>query len=87
VLDLRVPLGVCVTNGVCLALGLFCDVGNLWSRPPGLDALYRARFSPGFGLRTTSPFGIISLDVGFNPLYRAYIQEQLWALQFSLGSV
>ncbi len=87
VVDLRVPLGICVTNGVCLALGLFCDIGNLWSRPPGLDELYRARFSPGFGLRTTSPFGIISLDVGFNPLYRAYIQEQLWALQFSLGSV
>jgi len=87
VVDLRVPLGICVTSGVCLALGLFVDVGNLWSRPPSLDDLYRARFSPGFGLRTTSPFGIISLDVGFNPLYRAYIQEQFWALQFSLGSV
>ncbi len=87
VIDLRVPLGVCVTSGVCLALGLFVDVGNLWSRPPGLEDLVRARFSPGFGLRTTSPFGIISLDVGFNPLYRAYIQEQFWALQFSLGTV
>lgn len=87
VLDVRIPLGICVSGGVCLALGLFCDVGNLWSRAPRFDELPRARFSPGFGLRTTSPFGIISLDVGFNPLYRSYVQEQLWALQFSLGSV
>ncbi len=86
VVDLRIPTGLCATAGVCFALGVFCDFGNLWSDLRKVD-LTRVRFSPGLGLRTTSPFGIIALDVGFNPLYREQLNEQSWAVQFSLGSV
>ena len=71
-----------------MQLGAFVDVGNLWSRPPAFDQLYRLRVSPGFGVRLDSPFGLISVDFGFNPWRVAEpINERTWNFQFSLGSV
>lgn len=85
VVDLRIPTPVCFSLG-CLQLGVFVDVGNLWSKLPELSELYRLRWSPGVGLRLASPFGLVALDFGFNPLRREEVRESVWALQFSLGS-
>jgi outer membrane protein assembly factor BamA len=86
VADLRIPTPLCTPFG-CVQLGAFVDVGNLWSQPPALDQLYRLRVSPGFGVRLDSPFGLISIDFGFNPFNVEKVQERTWNFQFSLGSV
>ncbi|MEZ4406449.1 MAG: POTRA domain-containing protein [Polyangiales bacterium] len=85
VADLRIPTPACFSLG-CVQIGLFVDVGNLWSKVPDLSDLYRLRWSPGIGLRLASPFGLVALDFGFNPLHRDEVRESVWALQFSLGS-
>ena len=84
--DLRIPTPLCLPFG-CLQFGAFIDVGNLWSRPPALGDLYRLRFSPGAGVRLDSPFGLISIDFGFNPFNYEVVGERTWSFQFSLGSV
>ncbi len=86
VADLRIPTPLCTPFG-CVQLGAFVDVGNLWSKPPALDQLYRLRVSPGFGVRLDSPFGLISIDFGFNPWRVPEVGERTWNFQFSLGSV
>lgn len=86
VADLRIPTPLCTPFG-CVQLGAFVDVGNLWARPPALDQLYRLRVSPGFGVRLDSPFGLISIDFGFNPWRVPEVGERTWNFQFSLGSV
>lgn len=86
VADLRIPTPLCTPFG-CVQLGAFVDVGNLWARPPALDQLYRLRVSPGFGVRLDSPFGLISIDFGFNPWRVVEVGERSWNFQFSLGSV
>ncbi len=86
VADLRIPTPACTPFG-CVQLGVFVDVGNLWSRPPAFDQLYRLRWSPGVGVRLDSPFGLISIDFGFNPRRVPEVGESIWNFQFSLGSV
>lgn len=86
VADLRIPTPLCTGFG-CVQLGAFVDVGNLWSKPPSLDQLYRLRVSPGVGVRLDSPFGLISIDFGFNPWRYTEVNESVWNFQFSLGSV
>lgn len=86
VADLRIPTPACTPFG-CVQLGVFVDVGNLWSRPPAFDQLYRLRVSPGVGVRLDSPFGLISIDFGFNPWRVPEVNESIWNFQFSLGSV
>lgn len=86
VADLRIPTPLCTGFG-CVQLGVFVDVGNLWTRPPALDQ-FSVRVSPGVGVRLDSPFGLISIDFGFNPWRVAEpINESTWNFQFSLGSV
>jgi outer membrane protein assembly factor BamA len=85
IVDLRIPTGLC-GGGFCLALGAFLDVGNTWRDPTTLMSSFNLRYSPGVGLRVTSPFGIIAFDVGFNPAYEPLVREDWWQVQFSLGS-
>lgn len=82
--ELRVPTGLCFAESLCLGIGVFLDAGNLWRLPKNVD-LTQIRFSPGFGARFNTPFGVISFDFGFNTAPRSYIREQSYALQFSLG--
>ncbi len=86
VADLRIPTPLCTGFG-CVQLGVFVDVGNLWVKPPPIDQLYRLRWSPGVGVRLDSPFGLISIDFGFNPNRYPEVNESIWNFQFSLGSV
>ena len=87
VFDLRIPWGWCPFGGVCIASAVFADFGNVWTAVPAFtDVVTRLRFAPGTGLRATTPVGTIALDVGFNPFYRPEVNENTWALQFSLGS-
>jgi outer membrane protein insertion porin family len=86
VADLRIPTPLDTPLGN-VQLAAFVDVGNLWARPPSFDQLYRLRVSPGFGVRLDSPFGLISIDFGFNPWRVPEVGERTWNFQFSLGSV
>jgi outer membrane protein insertion porin family len=65
-------------------LGLFVEAGNLWA-----DAsLYRPfvlRPVAGVGLRYGTPIGPLALDLGFNLAPDASINEQIAAIQFSVG--
>lgn len=82
--ELRIPTGLCVADSLCLGLGIFLDTGNLWRNPANVD-LSHMRFSPGFGARFNTPFGVISFDLGFNTAPRDYVRESPYAFQFSLG--
>lgn len=87
VIDLRIPWGWCPFGGVCIASAVFADLGNVWTRFPSPEEIItRLRFSPGTGIRVSTPVGTIALDVGFNPFPRTEVNEGIWALQFSLGS-
>ena len=65
-------------------LGVFVEAGNLWA-----DAsLYRPfvlRPVAGVGLRYGTPIGPLALDLGFNLAPDAAINEQIAAIQFSVG--
>ncbi|MGH7718179.1 MAG: BamA/OMP85 family outer membrane protein [Gemmatimonadaceae bacterium] len=57
---------------------LFLDVGQVWNRgrDPGLSEL---RWTPGLGIRVSSPVGPVRMDVAYNPYDRrrgaAYFEE------------
>ena len=88
IIDLRIPWGWCPFGGVCISSAVFADLGNVWTRFPSPEQLLtRLRFAPGTGLRVTTPVGTIALDVGFNPFNRSEVNEDTWALQFSLGTL
>jgi outer membrane protein insertion porin family len=65
-------------------MGVFVEAGNLWA-----DAsLYRPfvlRPVAGVGLRYGTPIGPLALDLGFNLAPDASINEQIAAIQFSVG--
>lgn len=88
IIDLRIPWGFCPFGGVCIASAVFADLGNVWTRFPSPEQIItRLRFAPGTGIRVTTPVGTIALDVGFNPFARTEVNENTWALQFSLGTL
>jgi outer membrane protein insertion porin family len=65
-------------------LGVFVEAGNLWADP----SLYRPwvlRPVAGVGLRYGTPIGPLALDIGFNLAPDASINEQIAAIQFSVG--
>jgi outer membrane protein insertion porin family len=65
-------------------LGLFAEAGNLWASAH----LYRPfvlRPVAGVGLRYGTPIGPLALDLGFNLAPDASINEQIAAIQFSVG--
>jgi len=65
-------------------LGVFFEAGNLWQNP----SLYRPfvlRPVAGIGLRYGTPIGPLALDLGFNLAPDASLNEQLAAIQFSVG--
>jgi outer membrane protein assembly complex protein YaeT len=68
-----------------LDLAVFADAGRLWNRGAGsrggslVDDGPKVKVTPGVGVRITSPFGAIRIDLGYNP-YRlptgaAYFNE------------
>jgi outer membrane protein insertion porin family len=65
-------------------LGLFFEAGNLWADPSQFKALV-LRPVAGVGLRYGTPIGPLALDVGFNLAPYAPLNEQLFAIQFSVG--
>ncbi len=65
-------------------LGVFFEAGNLWADP----ANYRPfvlRPVAGIGLRYGTPIGPLALDLGFNLAPDGTLNEQLAAIQFSVG--
>lgn len=54
-----------------LALALFADAGRLWNRGGRAVSLAddgpTVKITPGFGVRVSSPFGAIRIDLGYNP--------------------
>ena len=53
---------------------------ELCSRASSTDWVYLAGLGAGV-------VGTIALDVGFNPFNRGEVNEDTWALQFSLGTL
>ena len=87
VADLRIPTGWCPFAGICLELGAFADLGNVWRKPPPVSEWWRLRFSPGAGVRATTPVGILAFDVGFVPFYNSAAGENwIQTVQFYLGN-
>jgi outer membrane protein assembly factor BamA len=87
VADLRIPTGWCPFAGICLEVGAFADLGNVWRKPPPVSEWWRLRFSPGAGVRATTPVGILAFDVGFVPFYnRAAGENWVQTVQFYLGN-
>jgi outer membrane protein insertion porin family/translocation and assembly module TamA len=56
-----------------LGLAVFADAGRLWNRGRSSSAQSLSdngsvvKITPGVGVRVTSPFGIIRVDLGYNP--------------------
>ena len=56
-----------------LELAAFADAGRLWNRGAGsragslVDDGPKVKVTPGVGVRITSPFGPIRIDLGYNP--------------------
>ncbi len=54
-----------------LALAVFADAGRLWNRGGTAVSLTddgpTVKITPGFGVRVSSPFGAIRIDLGYNP--------------------
>jgi outer membrane protein insertion porin family len=65
-------------------LGLFLEAGNLWADPSQYKPLV-LRPVAGVGLRYGTPIGPLALDVGFNLNPYTPLNEQLFAIQFSVG--
>jgi len=65
-------------------LGLFVDLGNLWSNPANYRLL-DLRPNAGSGIRFVTPVGPAALDVGFNLLPDNRINERAWAIHFTIG--
>ncbi len=70
-----------------LALALFADAGRLWNRGGRAVSLAddgpTVKITPGFGVRVSSPFGAIRIDLGYNayrlPAGAAYFNAPLTA--------
>jgi len=65
-------------------LGIFFEAGNLWADPSQFQPL-TLRPVAGIGLRYATPIGPLALDVGFNLAPYSPLNEQIFALQFSVG--
>ena len=76
--ELRIGLSTSVE------LGLFVDAGNLWANPANFRLL-DLRPNAGTGLRFVTPVGPAALDLGFNLMPDARINERNWALHFTIG--
>ncbi len=63
-LELRVPSPVFRTR---LRFAAFLDAGGLWQRGETDVAPAVIRFTPGVGIRVTTPLGPARLDVAYNP--------------------
>lgn len=64
--------------------GVFVDAGNLWSDPSAFDPL-ALRPTSGFGLRYATPVGPVALDLGVNLDPDEALNEDRFALHFSIG--
>lgn len=49
-----------------MRLALFADLGQVWDRGDTLAPVTGVRFTPGVGLRLTTPLGPVRLDVAYN---------------------
>ncbi len=65
-------------------LGVFFEAGNLWADPHQFRP-FVLRPVAGVGLRYATPIGPLALDLGFNLAPDASLNEQLAAIQFSVG--
>jgi len=65
-------------------LGLFVEAGNLWADPSQYRP-FTLRPVAGVGLRYATPIGPLALDLGFNLAPYSPLNEQIFALQFSVG--
>jgi outer membrane protein insertion porin family len=65
-------------------LGIFVEAGNLWADPSQYRP-FTLRPVAGVGLRYATPIGPLALDLGFNLAPYSPLNEQLFALQFSVG--
>ncbi len=65
-------------------LGFFADLGNLWVNPANFR-LIDLRPNAGSGIRFVTPVGPAALDVGFNLVPDAALNERLWAVHFTIG--
>lgn len=65
-------------------LGIFFEAGNLWAAP-SLFRPFTLRPCAGVGLRYETPIGPLALDLGFNLAPDSALNEQIAALQFSVG--
>ena len=50
-----------------LQVAVFTDAGEVWDRGNSAAAFRGLRVTPGAGLRVRSPFGVIRVDLGYNP--------------------
>ncbi len=64
--------------------GVFADAGNLWLDQTAFDPT-RLRPTVGTGLRYATPVGPIALDLGVNLSPDALLNEDPFALHFSIG--
>ncbi len=88
-LELRIPLSE------SLQTAWFVDAGNLWTRAPTLEQLFRWRYATGTGLRMNTPIGPLVFDYGFNVervldlIVRTRPRQRTWedigAFHFSIG--
>lgn len=63
-------------------LGLFVEAGNLWLGQPTAFAL---RPVAGSGVRYVTPIGPLALDIGFNLLPDALVNEPAFNVHFNIG--
>lgn len=64
--------------------GLFLDAGNLWLDPSSF-AWTGLRPAVGAGIRYATPVGPLALDLGVNLAPDAVLNEQSFAIHFSIG--
>ncbi len=65
-------------------LGVFLEAGNLWADTSQFRP-FVLRPVAGVGLRYGTPIGPLALDLGFNLAPDASLNEQIAAIQFSVG--
>lgn len=61
--EVRVPSPVFASR---MQVTFFVDVGQVWSASRPFFALKDVRFTPGVGLRFTTPLGPVRIDAGYN---------------------
>lgn len=67
-----------------LDLGVFFEAGNLWLSAARYDP-WALRYVAGMGVRYLTPVGPLALDLGFNLHPDPVVNEQAFALHFSVG--